>query len=330
MHLPSDLPVGVAGLSRQRVPFGTGSWKIGIVYETVPFWAWVLGAGGRLQWTSSFQATRPDDALPSLQANVPSKPLHHHRGGVTWLEQVNAEAPATCVLYDNCSNGRTNEIWTLGSVQLVVWTDGKKRSGPPTLQLENWQTEQVILTHESLGGLLHWKSRINFAERISEVSGTSALDWVINSQSSGVKVSVLKGVLDPTIKGPTCRAPDADLGEDNVQWRKLHLDELDNRFRLPCVFSRSGYVRRLLSARELGGIFDFPLEVIKHPSDDWLQAWLSVHPIPFKIRWEVLRRLMEYSLSGESLSPPEPTRPRDTLTDVVLSTSHAVPGTNPL
>ncbi|KAL7572982.1 hypothetical protein ACA910_007480 [Epithemia clementina (nom. ined.)] len=70
---------------------------------------------------------------------------------------------------------------------------------------------------------------------------------------------------------------------------------------LPCVFSRTGFVRRhFLSflSKELWSIRDFPLEVLKSPDHNRLTRWVDLDQVPFKICHGLVRRLKGWSSNG--------------------------------
>ncbi|KAL7577359.1 hypothetical protein ACA910_002091 [Epithemia clementina (nom. ined.)] len=69
---------------------------------------------------------------------------------------------------------------------------------------------------------------------------------------------------------------------------------------LPSVFSSSGYVRRKLTPKELGGLWDLPQSIARGGDNAQLMRWVMAKPVPFKIRSEILGCLKRWSTEGFS------------------------------
>ncbi|KAL7561184.1 hypothetical protein ACA910_006827 [Epithemia clementina (nom. ined.)] len=134
------------------------------------------------------------------------------------------------------------------------------------------------------------------AERHQPAAWYTANDAFEEYQSGGLKTTVLKEVLDPTVKGQTCPPP-RNL-EVDAQWRKFDWKQAGLPVKAPSVFSTTKFVQRRLTTKELGRILDFPLEVVKG-NDGVLVRWLEfMAPIPFKIRTKVIKQLYQWLPTG--------------------------------
>ncbi|KAL7561871.1 hypothetical protein ACA910_014246 [Epithemia clementina (nom. ined.)] len=98
------------------------------------------------------------------------------------------------------------------------------------------------------------------------------MDWLLLQSEIEVPETVLRSVIDPVEKGPTCARP---APEQDVQWRKVAPNELQLRHQLPSVFSRSGFVRHCMTDRELGGVLDLPLYIVKGHQLPVLKHWVE-------------------------------------------------------
>ena len=91
------------------------------------------------------------------------------------------------------------------------------------------------------------------------------------------------------MKGTPCPQPKG-LEEDALKG-KLDLRSVGRPRVLPCVFSRTGFVRRVPSPKEVALALDFPASIYKKATEEELVRWSKLMPVPFKVRSEVLRRL---------------------------------------
>ncbi|KAL7577191.1 hypothetical protein ACA910_003526 [Epithemia clementina (nom. ined.)] len=177
-------------------------------------------------------------------------PPHLSTGDVTLsLPGANSICSVELVLFDEESPSRMHEVWSIDSVKLVVWTNGKSRAGPPLRT--GWEVTRNLITHASLGGITDVKVWLYMAEHQLPPNFYSASDAFDAYKARGLTHTTLKEVLDPTAKGPSC-GPPKDADED-AQWhkRKWKLARIPQRF--PSVFSPTKFVRRALTPRELGG-----------------------------------------------------------------------------
>ncbi|KAL7577481.1 hypothetical protein ACA910_004762 [Epithemia clementina (nom. ined.)] len=113
--------------------------------------------------------------------------------------------------------------------------------------------------------------------------------------------TVLKEIIDPTIKGPTC--PGLTTPWEDEQWGELDWKKARRPMKVTSVFSSTKYVHRVLSPQELEKVLDFPLDIIKEKNPRLLTDWLEGRvPILFKVRGEVIHRLAKWSITGRAES----------------------------
>ncbi|KAL7570815.1 hypothetical protein ACA910_018885 [Epithemia clementina (nom. ined.)] len=120
----------------------------------------------------------------------------------------------------------------------------------------------------------------------------------------GIKATQIRSILELTQSGPTCPAP---LEAEDIQWLKAFMSNLSMRHKLPSIFLSSGFVRRKFTSKEVGGILDLPLEIVRS-SDGKVSPprWITEVRVPFKIRTEILQRLAFWSRTGYVVTDPSP------------------------
>ncbi|KAL7567920.1 hypothetical protein ACA910_019633 [Epithemia clementina (nom. ined.)] len=233
------------------------------------------------------------------QAIKKTKPqLHHASGQVESLAAINLREPVELVLFDEDAPKRQNEVWSLNTVIIVVWANGKGQTGPPKDD-GCWATATLGIDHGAVGGVTNLRSWVSVAERKARRGITNPMMTSMLAQAPvGIRGATLKSVVDPTSPGPAC-PPSIDEWED-LQWRRLDRHELLARHKLPSVFASSKFVRRKLTSKELGSVFDFPMGIVKTIGGDaTLKKWLDGTSIfPFKAQQEVIRRICEWSDRG--------------------------------
>ncbi|KAL7565456.1 hypothetical protein ACA910_020839 [Epithemia clementina (nom. ined.)] len=285
---------------RQTLDIGKRNWKIGLVYSRVPFWSWVVGTLGNVLWLRSHTDVVNENDLPvKLRMKFPAQ---HCQGKVPTLASVNQEAEgADLILFDGEGPGRLSEDWALQSAKLIVRTNRKSRNAPPPSQEDAWINEQIKISHGSLGGLLDDTVWFTLFKRKSLSNKT--ITATSRATKCGRDSDSTEERSRPLRKGLPVSSSKKDRAD--IQWRQINRNEMQLPYPLPCVFSRMGFVRRMLTRNEMGSIHDFPLEVLRSTDQDRLKRWVALEPVPFKICHEIVQRLKCWS-SGGYLSKDTP------------------------
>ncbi|KAL7567261.1 hypothetical protein ACA910_016727 [Epithemia clementina (nom. ined.)] len=146
------------------------------------------------------------------------------------------------------------------------------------------------------------------AKRSTHPGAWTVTDAFSQHTPHAVKNNTLKEIVDPVIKGPTCASPQSP-SEDH-QWCKLDKKDIGRPLKLPCVFSSTGFVRWRLTPREMGRLYNFPVEITKSKVEGQLAGWLERSLIPLKVRLEVVCTIWTWfktGYCGEAPSPPPQT-----------------------
>lgn len=87
----------------------------------------------------------------------------------------------------------------------------------------------------------------------------------LTTQSAGLQYlepqATIAQVLDCTAGGTAAKGP--TLEKPSSESERLDVTKLDKNFLVPCVKSRTGWVKRSLTTKEVGKAFDVPAHVVR-------------------------------------------------------------------
>jgi len=290
-HRLLNVPDGVAAMARTELPLGQQPWTFGVVSAGIPFWKWSVEAGGLLSWTWNVSG---DSESVSLSPTV-ARGSAEKDDWKAWL----LSHPVDVILFDSRGPSSSDPLWDLPGLQLVAWYDGRRRSKPP--RNSPWSVFGHSLSHEELGGVTTARAKFFVATRIGEDKRRKSLFRLLKPVSLGIPPlgSLTKG----TQQGVPCHAPteaetSAPLDAKNRSARRV----------LPSVFTKTRFVRRVLTDQEWLSCFDCPARVVTRLNDKELGAMASSVRVPYKLRFHLVRSISNY-LETEA-SPGEDDTPR--------------------
>ncbi|KAL7565157.1 hypothetical protein ACA910_021535 [Epithemia clementina (nom. ined.)] len=234
-------PEGISEQITHTLNQERGSYQLRLIYKVYPFWIWSTLLLGKVCWISTYSASEGLDDPLSTFPNKDNVVVHQQVNGES-LGQLAKQIPVDVVLIDGEAPGHSNDIWLGTSVRLVLWLNGKSCAGPhhnPT-----WRSFTFTLRHEDLGGNTKEITWVHAAEYSPTLVAQKVQRTCLGHSPNliiGLTTMVMKGVLDPTIKGPTAPAP--PTVEEDIQWNKISWKDLGWRHVLPSVFSSTGFVR---------------------------------------------------------------------------------------
>ena len=287
---------GVEGAMREEVSTHRKTLRFGLVSRGTPFWEWTVRSGGQLGWIwgSGFGARWKD----RIGTDVWTESL-------TSLAALGEKHPVDVILFDGHGPRNTSDVWSMDSAKVIIWTTGQ-RCYPSPLFASCWSIEACVLKHSLMGGVTTSYTSFKIARRTQGSAipaGCKRLsDWKAPTPN-GLVGTAMRGVIESTLPGRTCPAP--EKGEFDLSETLLDLANLRERFKLPSVFNKAttGYVRRLLSPKEILAAMDLPSTILRHASSEEREKWAKELKVPFKGRFELLRSL-GLALGGDPKSGP--------------------------
>ena len=171
----------------------------------------------------------------------------------------------------------TSPLWYDRRVQLVVAIDIWRGTPPKEL----WSCASLAFDHSELGGVTNGHFKVHIAQ-------STGLAVEIPSELQPAVRAKFKHVLDPTRPGIRCAIPSAKiapLGQDENGL--LHWTRRLNNVESPTVFSKTHWVKRKLSPKELCAVLDMPGNFI-HKTKGFDLSWIE---IPGKVRAQVVENI---------------------------------------
>ncbi|GKY95914.1 hypothetical protein MPSEU_000552000 [Mayamaea pseudoterrestris] len=256
---------------------------MGIVCKTFPFWGWVAGSGGaEVVWIAGVEGGR-EDAFGGMElAQV--KWWDRAERLEDWLAR---QQEADVVCFDNIRPGASHAVWKLPGVELVIWFGSYSRGNVPL----GWIRTSHLIRHSELGGVTNGEFVVHLATR-------SDAPLAKLPQEVGVRM-YLASIIDKTANGVPCSPP------TNAEDVLVDLRQLGDRYVVPSVFSRTGFVRRKLSSKEVNLVWDLPATITKSCPPRLVERLVEEVRLPFKIRVHALSVLTDFS---DALATGEPAR----------------------
>jgi hypothetical protein len=234
--------------------------SIGILSLFSPsVWSWFVGRLGRVCWTLKVEK----DA-----GNIREQ-----------LEKVLVECTPQVVFLDEGIRLRpTSPLWKRREIQVVVSVENWKGKPPK----DWWHTASQEFSHEDLGGVTNGIFKIHFAT-------SPSLGATIESDRGPALRAKLSHILDHTEKGTRCPIPkgkEAPLGQNAMGL--LHWERRLYNIESPTVYSRTYWVRRRLSPKELCSVLDLPRSALENKSNGEQLRHVNV---PGKVRSQVVSNM---------------------------------------
>ena len=305
-HSNCNSQVGVQERKVTRLKVGRGDCRIGLASGGTPFWFWAVSSLGTVLWidTPEERVARCETGSESWARMAIKRDgkLTKNRGSKkvrisftepqSWLERPDVDV----VLFDGgLSPGPSHPVWQMASAKVVCWIGGRQGAGPCDKTGTEWKTTVMKLEHDELGGVTTLVSMIHVAERVGAQRSRPFVDCWRDYIEGGLEKTTMSGVLDPTVHGTACPIPkryepgvhNRTLMDRKLNWKR----DRGQEHVVPCVFSRTDWVRRRLTSRELAVALDFPAELHKQASVDELDCWINEIKVPFKGRVQVAHSL---------------------------------------
>jgi hypothetical protein len=229
-----------------------------------PVWAWYCNRLGNVIWE---QASDPGEG----------------KGAWGALDHLLKSSPPHVVLVDVGVRLLPNSpIWSSEGLLLVVSLSPWRVSPPRS----RWTTSHTTLSHQDVGGVTNGSFEVFFARHFD-------LKEDIEFRRREAAPAKLRHVLDPTVSGGIkCGIPSNDsvpLGQsmDGL----LHWGRRFHNVESPTVFSKTQWVRRRLTSKELVSVLDLPVDRMKDIDRDLLVRKLAV---PGKVRARVMEEVREW------------------------------------
>ena len=309
---PCNSQTGVEERKITRLQVGQGNCRVGLASGGTPFWFWAVSSLGQIQWIDVPEGHLHNGetgsegwsqmAIGQEGKRTRNRGCKKARISYTAPQAWDKRSDVDVVLFDGgLSPGPRHPVWKMESVKVVCWIGGRKGAGP--YDKSRWNTTVMRLSHDELGGVTTQVSMIHVAERSDGSTRTRFVDCWRNYIEGGLRKTTMSGVVDCTVHGRQCKAPpryEPGVHERTVMERKLHWKTDQSREHvLPCVFSRTDWVQRKLSSRELAVALDFPAELHKQATDEELSCWIQELKVPFKCRVQVAMSLKEWMREEE-------------------------------
>jgi hypothetical protein len=166
-------------------------------------------------------------------------------------------------------------VWRTPNLKLVMGIEIWKGSPPRN----NWACGTHTFSHQHLGGVTNGDFRVYWARRCSTTHEITFPDQAASRAS-------LSHILDVVAAGSRCPIPPeggTPLGQDrngSLHWgRRLHAIEA------PTVFSKTHWVKRKLTLKELCAVLDLPINKATEPD---AKDWIAEITVPGKVRARVV------------------------------------------
>ena len=214
-----------------------------------------------------------------------------------------------------------HELFDSSTDQLLVVCSFRLRKHPPW---SNWYLRWINTSHCHVGGVTN--------KRFSIGMHSSTEDTLDNRSGGRSRVQrFVKGIQKVDVGGDECSSPElAVLGsKDTLLDSASHVTpaELLGTFRLKSVFSKSSWVARKLTTREVGAAWDLPPDRVKKLEAEVLLGGLS---LPNLIRFpplKVLQEAMSLLFPMELISELGETKDSSLASDDVFKLSTFIPET---
>jgi hypothetical protein len=269
----SALLDGVRAAVKDVIRVGTSGLRIGVVYKDTPYWAWAIGVGGDLIW----QLT-----LDGFNAGLDSGDL----------AQVDA------VLFEEgAAPGKEAQVWNQEGIRVIVWMSQNHRQAPIK---RGWKTRSERMSHLAIGGVTSAEVTFRIAMRMTRAVPNP--DWELGSVV-GIEGGTLRRILGSITPGKECveNVGGLVLSSSGI----LDLKNRERLYSVPSVFSKTGFVKRQLTPKEILSALDVPASITKGASIVELETWAKEkRPIPFKLRCELLRSLGDWFGKQDQVTLP--------------------------
>ena len=229
-----------------------GETSIGILAEELPTWAWYVGALGKIMWVMSKN---------DIPARIASDPKWYRAGSdPTDLPHVEI------VLLQGSWDLVHDQVWSNAKTRLILRcvetrsrnSRGTKRSKGKTNAAKfhvtdnlpaDWEAGRFHLAHQKLGGATNGRFQVEWAQRI----GSPTPDFKL---PPGHKITLGNVVTARDWSGSEAAEPKEE--EVNTAKGVLHWKWKFSHVVVPHLNAKLGWVKRYLSAKELGACLDFP------------------------------------------------------------------------
>jgi hypothetical protein len=227
----------------------------------LPVWSWFVARMGRVCWSFAPSGSGKSDS--------------------SRLQGLLADTPPHVLLVEDIRLKTSSPVWRtpglLVVVSLVPW-----RGGPPSSQ---WSWTEQSISHSEVGGVTNGVFKVYIAR--NKLTQSS-----VCFGRRPAAPAKLRHVLDPTVTGPRCalpRAMETPLGQ--TRDGLLHWTRRLGNISAPTVYSKTHWVKRPLSTKELVSVLDLPIDKALGVDDPLLFRGISC---PGKIRSRVLEELREW------------------------------------
>lgn len=305
-HKVEELPSEVASLVVDSVIGGRHKWRFGIVSNgTGSDWKRCMEASSELVWIYKPIGHPLVDDEKEENAKIRS---------CMDLRILLHDEPVDVVLFEGKGPNMSHPIWKCCSLKLVAWSVGNSKCCAPLDS--GWLVNSHSVRHSELGGSLTVNCRFRVATATPSVgpqrprfrlddpvsTGPGALECMIKLTESGRQCPPPSDEIDETKLGGTA-SDAAGLMERSVIHDLVDPKDRDTKFVVPCVFSKSGWVRRRLTAKEWLRGFDCPEATLKELSQNLLDKKAVSIDLPFKGRFHLIRSIGRYLDEIAALDP---------------------------
>ena len=265
-------PAGVRAIIHVEVMQGRLRFGIVATHNEIPSWAWFVGSRGVCLWTVG------SDMLPGNGTGLPAIPNVAGKIDSNTLERVDV-----ILVQGLAPPALSDSIWEARHVKAIVWTMGSTRGGRRRCP-DGWTSVTRRFAHARLGGVTDGWFTIGYAFRgpvrlrpdtSSGSSFPNFLRQIWKPTSSGRTVPI-PGPLDPT----------ENTGLGLLDWKRRDWVQV----RGPTVYSKTNWIARKVTRRELVNALDMPADIYEKASDKW-QELMSKQKVPGKVLAYALRAL---------------------------------------
>ena len=187
------------------------------------------------------------------------------------MELLASGRPDVIFLDEKVRLKTSSPVWRAPNLKLVLSIENWKGSPPRN----DWACATHSLSHQDLGGVTNGVFRVFWARRCSTTHDVTFPDQAASR-------SRLSHILDVVAPGSRCPIPldeGTPLGQDRNGL--LHWGRRMQAIEAPTVFSKTHWVKRKLTLKELCSVLDLPL--IKGTEHD-TKLWIAKLTLPGKVR----------------------------------------------
>jgi hypothetical protein len=197
-------------------------------------------------------------------------------------------AQVDVVLFEEgLASSKTDPVWRQDRIKVIVWMSRRNQKAPPN---SCWRTCCERLSHQAIGGVT--SAIVMFRVALRVTCDIPDPDWEMGPVV-GIKGGSLRRVLGTITPGKECLE---DVGGSVLSSNGiLDLRDRERLYAVPSVFSKTGFVKRKLTSKEILSALDVPASVMKSASLTELDSWAKEkQPVPFKLRCVLLRSLGDW------------------------------------